>query len=94
MNLWFVAQVSNLLYRRFPIGSARRLRTVSGLEIRDTADRMYATTAASAATGFKGAMSVSMSVDSLLPPRQGQGEVGREQGRMMTSPSAAAILLL
>src|SRR5712691_11457244 len=33
-----VAQVSNLLYRRLPVGRACELRSVGGLEIRDTAD--------------------------------------------------------
>src|SRR5205085_796225 len=43
-----VAQVSNLLYRRFPIGRAPRKlarlngRSAGGLEIRDTADRKSA----------------------------------------------------
>ncbi|MBI4324511.1 MAG: hypothetical protein HY674_04535 [Chloroflexi bacterium] len=33
-----VAQVSNLLYRRLPVGRASALSHVSGLEIRATAD--------------------------------------------------------
>jgi len=33
-----VAQVSNLLCRRLPVGRACELRSVGGLEIRDTAD--------------------------------------------------------
>jgi len=33
-----VAQVSNLLYRRLPVGRLHLLRRICGLEIRDTAD--------------------------------------------------------
>src|SRR6266436_1627550 len=33
-----VAQVSNLLCRRLPVGRACKLRSAGGLEIRDTAD--------------------------------------------------------
>ncbi len=38
MNRGFVAQVSNLLYRRLPVGSSSERLGVGGLEIRDTAD--------------------------------------------------------
>ena len=38
MNRRIVAQVSNLLYCRFPVGRPYENRTAGGLEIRDTAD--------------------------------------------------------
>jgi hypothetical protein len=34
----FVAQVSNLLYRRLPVGKPGPWQSACGLEIRDTAD--------------------------------------------------------
>jgi hypothetical protein len=34
----FVAQVSNLLYRRLPVGYTLNSHNLCGLEIRDTAD--------------------------------------------------------
>jgi len=42
LDLHIVAQVSNLPCRRFPIGRALGVRVSSGLEIRDTEDRMSA----------------------------------------------------
>ena len=38
MNRRIVAQVSNLLYRRLPVGRLHENRMAGGLEIRDTAD--------------------------------------------------------